>query len=255
MSWERAELKRRAKIALKRNYWRCVLVAFILMLLSGNTNNSTTSRINRNVESIVGTESTTSMNSVKGEYRDILLDQVPIPFVSFWRIVTPIVIISIVLIGIVLNIFIVEPLMVGEKNFFIKNTAGKAKVGNLLVPFRNGNYGTIVVTCFLRNLFNFLWCLLLIVPGIVKMYEYRMIPYLLADDPKLSRQDAFRISKEMMDGQKLDTFVLDLSFLGWSILGTLTFGLLAIFFVNPYWRATDAELYLKLKQNYMDYHR
>ena len=62
MSWERAELKRRAKIALKRNYWRCVLVAFILILLSGNTNNSTTSRINRNVESIVGTESTTGMN-------------------------------------------------------------------------------------------------------------------------------------------------------------------------------------------------
>ncbi len=255
MIWERAELKRRAKIALKRNYWRCILVAFILVLLSGDTNNSTTSRINRNVENIMETEYSIDTNGGADQYMDVLFEHVPVPFFSVWKVLAPIIVIVIILIFILLDIFIFEPIKVGGNRFFIENASGSGKVGNLLVAFENGNYGTIVVTCFLQNLFNFLWFLLLIVPGIVKMYEYRMIPYLLADDPKLSRQDAFRISKEMMDGQKLDTFILDLSFFGWSILSAFTFGLLAIFFVNPYWRATDAELYLELKQNYINRHR
>ena len=73
-------------------------------------------------------------------------------------------------------------------------------VGRLGFAFQKGMYGKTVLTLFLRKLFIGLWSLLLIVPGIVKAYEYRMVPYLLADDPNMTRQDAFRLSKELMYG-------------------------------------------------------
>ena len=93
-----------------------------------------------------------------------------------------------------------------------------------------------------------LWSLLLVVPGIIKSYEYRMVPYLLAEYPEMRRKDVFQKSKEMMYGQKWKAFLLDWSFFFWDYLSILTFGLAGIFFVYPYEHAVNAELYLKLKQ-------
>ena len=101
----------------------------------------------------------------------------------------------------------------------------------------------IVLTMFLKNLFTTLWTLLLVVPGIVKHYEYLMIPYILAENPGMDRKEAFKISKRMMDGQKMDTFILDLSFIGWAFLSAITCGIVGIFYANPYREATFAELY------------
>ena len=126
----------------------------------------------------------------------------------------------------------------------------KAGLGYMLSGFQNGAYGKTVWTLFLMKLYTFLWSLLLIIPGIVKSYEYRMVPYLLADCPDLSTEDAFRISREMMDGEKMNAFILDLSFIGWKILSSITCGLVGLFYANPYEYATDAELFLILKQNY-----
>lgn len=69
-----------------------------------------------------------------------------------------------------------------------------------------------------------------------------MIPYILAENPEISRERAFEISKQMMDGQKGDAFVLDLSFIGWNILSVITLGIVGILYVNPYQSATWAEL-------------
>ena len=66
-------------------------------------------------------------------------------------------------------------------------------------------------------------------PGIIKSYEYRMIPYILAENPSINWREAFRLSKAMMDGQKWNTFVLDLSFIGWDLLSAVTGGLLGLF--------------------------
>lgn len=103
---------------------------------------------------------------------------------------------------------------------------------------------------FCRDLFVSLWSLLFVIPGIIKSYEYRMVPYLMADAPDLTRQEAFRISKDLMYGQKMNAFVLDLSFIGWQILSACTCGLLGVFYVNPYNNATNAELFLELKRQY-----
>ena len=74
-----------------------------------------------------------------------------------------------------------------------------------------------------------------------------MIPYLLADHPEMSREEAFARSKELMKGQKWNAFVLDLSFLGWEILSALTLMILGIFYVAPYRNMTNAALYEKLE--------
>ena len=108
---------------------------------------------------------------------------------------------------------------------------GKAIVGNLSVM-------------------TILYFLLLVVPGIIKAYEYRFVSYLTADHPEMSGTEVITLSRQMMRGHKWRAFVLDLSFLGWYILSAFTFFLLSIFYVNPYKHSTDAELYKALKNEF-----
>lgn len=79
-----------------------------------------------------------------------------------------------------------------------------------------------------------------------------MIPYLLAEDPTISKEDAFRLTKQMMTGDKWNAFVLDLSFIGWELLSILTCCILFIFYVAPYEYLTHAELYKVLKHKISD---
>ena len=78
-----------------------------------------------------------------------------------------------------------------------------------------------------------------------------MIPYILAEYPDMEWRDVFATSKRMMDGEKWNAFVLDLSFLGWQLLSIITCGLVGIFYVNPYKGLTDAALYMALREKIM----
>lgn len=245
--WNRAELKARGKQAFLKNYWKCVLVAFILSLIMGGSN-PTTSSASRNVTDNFGNN--TEYYSNYGFPLDFTGGIVNLVTSTVFLAV----IIVIAIISICLSILIFHPLEVGGCRFFLENTVENPKVGRMLYAFQNGNYGRVVVTMFLKSLYTFLWTLLFIIPGIVKSYEYRMVPYLLADAPEMSREDAFRISKELMDGEKLNAFILDLSFIGWQILNGFTCGILGLFFVNPYVQATNAELFVELKRQYFAKH-
>ena len=92
------------------------------------------------------------------------------------------------------------------------------------------------------NVKVFLWSLLFIIPGIIKSYEYCMIPYILAENPEIEMDRAFEISRKMTKGEKWKIFVLGLSFIGWYLLGLLCCCVGTIF-VDPYSEATYAELY------------
>lgn len=133
-------------------------------------------------------------------------------------------------------------------SFLYSEQERESVCGNYLFGFQNGNYGNIALTIFLKDLYTALWTLLLVVPGIIKHYEYRMIPYILAENPTMPREEAFQISRRMMMGQKMDVFVLDLSFIGWFILEKISFGLAGLFFVRPYYETVFAELYEANKQ-------
>lgn len=92
-----------------------------------------------------------------------------------------------------------------------------------------------------------LWTLLFIIPGLIKSYSYRMVPYILSDNEDMSATEAITKSREIMNGNKWRAFVLDLSFIGWVFLSCITLGLVGIFYVAPYISATEAELYEAIK--------
>ncbi len=70
----------------------------------------------------------------------------------------------------------------------------------------------------LRALIIALWSLLLVVPGIVAVYRYSMADYLLINHPEMGAVEALRRSKELMYGNKMSAFSLDMSFIGWALL-------------------------------------
>jgi len=98
---------------------------------------------------------------------------------------------------------------------------------------------------FLRNLYIFLWSLLLVIPGIVKSLSYSMTPYIMADQPELSAGEAIEKSKLMMDGHKWDLFVLELSFIGWSLLAAMSLNI-GNLVLNPYRNAATTAFYRQL---------
>ena len=99
---------------------------------------------------------------------------------------------------------------------------------------------------FLVGIYTFLWSLLFIIPGIVKGYSYSMAMYVLADNKGKSARECIAESKAMMEGHKMELFVLDLSFIGWYLLCSLTCGLAALYVV-PLLNATHANVYETIK--------
>ena len=93
----------------------------------------------------------------------------------------------------------------------------------------------------------FLWSLLLVVPGIIKGYAYSQAFYLLNDNKKLGYKEALEESEKMMDGHKWELFVLQLSFIGWSLLAVLTCGI-GFLWLTPYMNTTLANYYEDLKK-------
>jgi uncharacterized membrane protein len=90
-----------------------------------------------------------------------------------------------------------------------------------------------------------------LIPFYIKMYSYRMTPWILADNPAIGYQRALKLSMALTRGQKWRIFVLDLSFLGWFLLGVMACGI-GVLFVTPYYNATQAELYARLRQDGVD---
>lgn len=152
------------------------------------------------------------------------------------------------IISIIFTIIIANPLIVAGKRYFLKaREHSNTKISEIGEIFKRKSWLNVAVAMLLKNIYNFLWYLTIIV-GFIKTYEYKMIPYILAENPKMDRKKAFKLSKQMMKGNKWKTFILDISFIGWEILSIFTFGLLNILYINPYRVATVSELYEVLKE-------
>lgn len=102
----------------------------------------------------------------------------------------------------------------------------------------------VILLEIIMGIFVWLWSLLLIVPGIIAAYRYRMALYILIDNPNMSPIECIRASKQMMNGRKGELFVLDLSFLGWFILTLVPF---VTVWVTPYTSVTYTNYYLALR--------
>ena len=277
--WTRKEIKKTGKARFLMNYWKGVLVALILTLVLGGFSNSgfrndiridgnnisQTSSVGivadyKEARDIINGISENGLGETMKELNDDITDEdveniehakdvmienanVILPMIAVTSVAFFLVVFAL---GVGVNVFLLNPVEVGTRRYFVKNETENASLKEMGVSFSN-SYLNVVKTMFLRDLFTILWTLLFVIPGIIKTYEYRMIPYIVAENPDITSSEAFELSKKMMKGNKWKTFVLDLSFIGWHILSGLTLGLLGIFYVNPYLYQTNAALYNTLK--------
>ncbi len=281
--WTRRELKQQAKDALQRNYWKNVLVALAMMVLSGNWIGnvfSSASGVPAEVSTAVMEESSapeadTWVNIGGREHslsilsedeegdpgaamdRNAVADKITddtdttevmvgfiVGFIIMF-VIFLIVFLMMIAIMLIYEILLVFPLMVGADRFMLRSLDGRAEVKDVAYAFDH-SYKNVVKTMFHTQLSIFLWALLFLIPGIYKQYQYRMVEYILAEHPDLPYKDVMQMSKEMMNGQKWNALVLDLSFILWDFVSVLTCGVAYIFYVAPYQYLTNAALYRRL---------
>lgn len=217
--WTREELKSNAKMILRRTYW----MGFVACLIFGVLGNG---------GSIGNTAS--KWNNIKYQINDIFSPEVVTIIISALGLLT--------VVSIIYSIFIAYPIAIGKNRFFMASREEDPDLRQIFHVFTGGYYFHVVKTVFLVELYTALWTMLFIIPGIIKHYEYYFVPYILSENPGMDSRRAFELSKEMSDGRKWDIFVLELSFLGWYLLGAFCCGVGALF-VSPYYQATFAELY------------
>ena len=235
--WEIGEIKERGRAAFKLNYWKCVVVSFILGFVMSGTSSVSTSSL-RNNEQVQD-----SVSQMTDAYNGLTPGQRIAVIAAISGVITFIVAISFVV-----RIFVYNPLKVGGLAFFKRNVmAPPADLNEISEGFKN--YLHIFATLFLSDLFLALWFMLFLIPGFIKSYSYRMVPYILADEPDLSPTETITRSRQMMDGHKWHAFCYDLSFIGWWILTILTCGLVGLFWFSPYKNSSDAALYLAIRGN------
>lgn len=289
--WKRKVMKKKARISMKQNYWRMISVCFLAAMLAGAYPSSTTflgsqaliPSIERRVSAPFASEDTNSeviteivrrlfhgtfisdfMASPASFLADMLVDLGSTSTSAFfsllravnnfltesWDISTFLLILG-VIVSLLYHFFISNMLLVGERRYFLEaHSYRQAPISKIFFLYKLRCIAGPAWILFCRTVFQLLWGFT-IVGGVIKYYEYRMIPFILAENPKISRRDAFFLSRQLMQHSKWKLLKMHVSFIGWKLLSLLTFGILDLVFVNPYMSASEAELYLTLRRNYV----
>ena len=221
------ELRKKAWDSLKGKYWMAFLVVIVWGLLSSIGTSMTT--FSQELMNIVNSVDPAEMDSTA---------QIGALVISGAALIVNII-------GLLFIVFIGHAAEVGLCNYFIKNTDSKPSFSDVFSGFKV-RYGRNIGALLLIAIKTILWTCLFIIPGIIKYFEYSIIPYILADDPEISSKDAFKKANQMMKGNKWRLFKLDFSFIGWYLLCVLTLGI-GTFFLIPYTCAATAEFYVELK--------
>ena len=267
--WSRKKMKETGKIRMRGNYWKAVLAAIIITFaagsagMAGGASVGSSSGASDSTESVESSESSYSSENTMGnmEAEETTDDEISVislkidemtdtgfAFFVFWVVTAAVIILGV---AVVIDVFLLNPLEIGCRRFFYLNLRENADIKELGYVF-DKSYKNSVKIMFFMDVKVVLWTLLFIIPGIVKSYEYRLIPYLLAEDTELDSKEAFAKSRELMKENKWRAFVLDLSFILWNFLSAMTFGLVGIFYSNPYQYSTDAAFYQAVKEESYD---
>ncbi|MCL2323967.1 MAG: DUF975 family protein [Actinomycetia bacterium] len=142
-------------------------------------------------------------------------------------------------------------LHVGLSHVALRASAGASelKVKESLEPLKRfGRWLGLYLMTFLRI---YLWTLLFFIPGLIAAYRYRQAVYLMLEDPELGINQALRLSGQLMKGHKWELFVLDLSFILWFVLQSLTvasfkLNIVGLYFL-PYLELTRVQFYRDLR--------
>lgn len=241
--WTRSLLKTNAKEALRGRYWRSFLLCLLLSFLGiGDVSTNIVVQIRENIDSLD--------RAINGEVwqgnvtaQDVL-SELPTYLSPMILNLVGIAVVVGMIVGLCWSAFLINPLAIGRNRYFMESRQSPAPMGTVTTVFGPG-YLNLVKVQLLTDL-KILLGYFLIIPGIYWTYCYAMVPYLLAENPYLTTRRAMELSKQMMDGEKWNTFVLQLSFFGWAILCVLTFGI-GYLFLEPYIQATFSELYAALR--------
>ena len=151
------------------------------------------------------------------------------------------------LIGLVLFILAL-PLTWGYQTLFLGAVrGGEATAKDMFEGYNKELFSRVLTTTLLYYVYVFLWSMLLLIPGCIKAYSYAMTPYILKDNPEMKNNAAIEESMRMMDGHKLELFLLDLSFIGWALLSLLTCGV-GFLWLTPYMNMARVNFYEDLKK-------
>ncbi len=283
----RRDLKKRGKGAFYRNWKSCIAVCFIYLILIGGTvinfkkeydldyrdnikhlninhlNGEANSEIvneflievtgkspkdntifNNATRGVIGTISNNISKS--GSYLFGVLNAIN-QVIFKDRVWASVIIIIGAILSLIYWIFVSKVIEVGNARFFLENRKyTKTKANKLALPYRLNKTRKIAWAMLVKNIHTILWSLT-IIGGLIKSYAYLLVPYILAENPDIKAKDALKLSEEMMRGYKWETFKLDISFIGWGLLGIITFNVSNLVFTTPYKNATYAELYMYLK--------
>lgn len=216
MYWNRTLLKTNAKKVLAGSYWQVFLATLVASLLGGGFSTVYNFVVNFGVASSD-------------------------PYEAIYTLRNTLVIGG--LLSALFAVFVINPILVGLKRYLMENRAGFPPFSSLFSVFQDKTqYLNVVKVMFQMDLEIFLWSLLCFVPGIYKSYQYYYVPYLLAENPYMTYTRAKQLSVAMTNDEKMEIFVLELSFIGWNLLGAMLCGI-GTLFVAPYINATFAELY------------
>lgn len=286
--WNRKQLKKQGRQALRKNWWRIIGVSLMLAFIAGGmrisyriddaatrltgteigipTNaqilNEWYLNIERNSETetgrflaFLGEHYTPKKGILAGVYNNITKERSALfgvlnafnDFLFKDKITEGVVILIGVVLLIFFLIFVSNVLSVGQCRFLLENRVyGQTKMGRLFFPWRVRRWKNVSLIMLKKSVFLLLWDIT-IIGGFIKRYSYRMVPFIVAENPDIPHREAFLLSRRMMKGNKRKAFFMDLSFLGWYILNLFTFDILRPVFIIPYTETTSAELYVALR--------
>lgn len=240
MNFKIKDLMQITKEPFRRGYWKITFASFLMILMSAGVSYSTLIGSVNEIPELIQNVIYNEFSGNKG--MNVQMIAVLLTMVGGLLLLS-------CLVKLLLDIFLENPLAVGADRMMIMAMDPEKPImlSNLAHAFDSDYLNTVKVV-FLKRFFTDMWCLLLIIPGIIKGYEYMLIPYLLAENPYQTPEEVFKKSKQMMRGYKRKAFLLDLYFIPWSILGFLTMGIMSVFYVAPKKNLVTAAFYLKIKE-------
>ena len=278
---DRVTIKKHAKEDMKYHYFRNVFVAFIcFVILSGGYNLGRDKAYTINYSKLNNTPIVNKMGEIEEGYQKIeqeLKDKYKNGVIAYLinetdsngsftytifnginklifseKISTGIIILISGIVFWTINIIFFKVIEIGKNRYFLeKRRYYDTKIERIMFPYKVKKTFHLAYILFLKFIYQILWCFSIynIIP---KYYEYKMIPYILAENPNISKKDAFRLSKSLSDGEKLNMFKMDLSLIGYQVLNLVTLGISKIFYSDVYINFIYAEYYMNLRKKVND---
>lgn len=110
------------------------------------------------------------------------------------------------------------------------------------IEFAWKRFAVVTLAGWYAGLIIILKFFLLIVPGVMAIYDYALVPFITLDEPDIKISDSLKLSRRLMYGHRWQLFCLYCRFIGWALLSLLTLGI-GFFWLIPYMSTTMWKFY------------